>query len=144
MKKLSDRYCKSDLDCVYNNQCSTRCDTETNKCTYYLSKPQIVTYCEFLNKFLNDNSNVTQVLGSLIEECLNIKTLIEKKSLVYDKNEMPVSFEKHRVYMAKSEYWKNSMEFATFINKLHMTLWDWIKFSQDPVKSTKKTYTKEN
>jgi hypothetical protein len=133
---LSNRYCKSDLDCVYTDECLAKCDLSTNKCTSDLVKPQIAIYCTFLKDYLKDN--MTEELLPILSKCENLN-FIKSDNDLYEKNEMPLSFEKHKIYLKQSHYWKSSLDFALVTNKLRTTLWEYIKFVKDPIKSTKKT-----
>jgi len=50
--KLAGVYCQNDADCLYTQQCHTKCNLNTNKCTSDLIKPQIVYFCEFVQAYL--------------------------------------------------------------------------------------------
>ena len=136
--RLSSRFCKSDLDCVYSEQCSTTCDVETNTCGFYLTQPQIVNYCAFIHRFLNDNVNMSETLNPLLKRCLHLRFTSENNGVLFDKNEIPVSFKNHRNAMSRTNYWQNSLEFVNLSNELYNVLWERIKFLKDPEKPKKK------
>lgn len=143
-EKLSNRYCKSDLDCVFTKECSMKCDLYTNKCTYQIVRPQIVDYCLFLRNYLNYHPNMTNLLDPLIEKCLKLNNLyLEDEKMLYDKNEMPINFNRHKSFIEASNYWKNSLEYTTVTNELSSAIWSLIKFSKDPVKK-KENKNKKN
>jgi hypothetical protein len=143
---LQYRNCKTDADCNYNKQCTTKCDVSTNKCTGHLVQPQIVDFCVFIKNNLLEYQNVTPILKPIIDRCLDIKTLpiSEKNIFLYEKNEMPLSFAKYKAYLAQSNYWNKSIELALVSNELTKQLWDLVKYVKDPVKSTKPNQKKES
>ncbi len=138
-QNLNSRYCKSDLDCVYTKQCSTKCDLATNKCSFVLVKPQIIDFCQFLKEYIGEYENVSRILDPFIEKCLKLNNLyILNERNLFDKNEMPINFQRHKSFIETSNYWKNSLEFTTITNELNSALWNLIKFMKDPVKKRDK------
>ena len=138
---MKQRSCQSDLDCVYTDECAARCELSTNTCTSNLVHPQIFNYCKFIRAYLVDNSNATDTLEPVLKSCEQLKWFSNSESNLLKVNEMPLSFEKHKLYLTQSNYWKNSFDYAIVTNKLHSVLWSFIKYSKDPVKTTKKTGT---
>jgi len=138
-KKLLSRYCASDSDCIYSQQCKTRCNLKNNRCTSSLVKPQIVQYCDFLKSYLLDNQNVTHILEPILEKCLDLKSISDHEIDLYAKNEMPLSYQKHAMFIERTKYWNESMNYAYVTNKLRTTLWNFVKFSKEPQKARKKT-----
>lgn len=140
---LAEQTCYSDDDCIYTKQCQTRCDTRTNLCTSELVKPQIAYFCSFLRDYLFDNVNVTATLKPLIESCEKLKPIGKYASSMYIKNERPMSFEHHQVFMKQLNYWNSSNEYALVTNQLMNTLWEYVKLTKDPQKK-KKVNRKQN
>lgn len=137
-RKLADRYCYSDSDCVYTKECHTKCDTKSNSCTSDLVKPQIVHYCNFLREYLFDNKNATMILEPIIEECETLKSFTKSNNVMYSKNKMPMNYDKHKIYIAQLNYWNDSMKYALTTNRLRTALWEFVKLTKDPQKSKKK------
>lgn len=140
-EKLANVVCQTDADCVYTKQCHTACNPNTNRCTSDLVKPQIVYYCEFLREYLLDNATATVKLEPIINKCVNLTSLTKSNRIMYQKNEMPLSYNKHKTYIEQVNYWNNSMDYAMVTNKLQSTLWEFIKFTKDPQKKKKKKTT---
>jgi hypothetical protein len=136
-KILSNRYCKTDDDCIYNQQCATKCDSlHTNKCQFFSQKPQIANFCSFVKQFLNDNLNFTRELNPLLDECLQLAyfNLQNETTILFSKNEMPVSYDKLKKVMARNDYWKASQRFNNVTSAIYNLLWDQVKFLKDPEK----------
>lgn len=134
---LENRFCQTDLDCTYTLECMTKCDLNTNKCSYELSTPQIHHFCKFLNEFFANNLNITEQLNPLIERCLNLKTFSLDQKLLFKREEMPLSFKEHRAYLEKRSYWNSSQEYSLVTQELHSKLWEWVRLAKDPVKPRK-------
>ena len=87
---------------------------------------------------------MTNLLDPLIEKCLKLNNLyLEDEKMLYDKNEMPINFNRHKSFIEASNYWKNSLEYTTVTNELSSAIWSLIKFSKDPVKK-KENKNKKN
>lgn len=134
---LAEQTCYSDEDCIYTKQCQTRCDIKTNLCTSELVKPQVAYFCTFLRDYLLDNTNVTETLEPLIERCEKLESFGKYSNSMYIKNERPMNYEHHKIFVKQLNYWNNSNEYALVTNKLMNTLWEYIKLAKDPQKKKK-------
>ena len=88
---------------------------------------QIVQYCIFLKSYLLgnilklkkfvrfnfeyvffheiENTNVTHILEPILDKCIGLKTIsINNQIGLYEKNEMPLSYEKHEMFVERSKY----------------------------------------
>jgi len=137
-EKLSERKCTMDADCVYTKQCSTKCNTTTQRCTYQLVQPQIIDICRFIKENLVTESN-KQSFMPLIDKCEQLKPVYLSPDIAYTKIEMPLSYEKHKIFLEQSTYWNSSREYAEVSGDLHALMFDFIRLSKDPVKPKKKT-----
>ena len=133
---MKNRWCKSDEDCVYSDECITTCNNETRKCSSKVTKPQIIIFCSFVKKFLNDNLNVSQMLEPFLNKCLHLKFFNENDKILFGKNEIPAPFDRN--LMNRSEYWKNSLEYVNVTSSIYHILWGKIRFLKDPEKPKKK------
>ncbi len=104
-----------------------------------MQKPQIVDYCLFLRKYLLDNKNITQSLEPLLTKCESLKTITNDKDFLHVKNDLPLSWDKHKGILSANNYWKKSREFNLVANELKSLIWNWTKHSKDPVKATTKS-----
>jgi hypothetical protein len=132
--KLDNIHCTQDSDCIYTKDCVTKCIA--NKCSHHMARPQVVNYCHFLKRFLSDTEALPKV-EHLIQKCLQLETVYLKESLVYEKNEMPLSFEKHKNYLERSTFWNKSIENSMLIDEMRRTMWNLIKLVDDPKKKKK-------
>ena len=134
--QMSNRLCYSNRDCVYSDECATKCNNQTHKCSSTLTKPQIINFCLFVKKFLSDNLNVSLMLDPLLDKCLKLKLSFEDENILFGKNEIPARFDRNSIN--RSEYWKNSHEFIEVTNEIYHILWENVRFLKDPVKPKKK------
>jgi len=136
-EKFSNRKCKSDVDCVYNEQCGMTCHQST--CTHYSSIPQIVNYCVFLRNYFTNSNSIATEFESLLNECLEIKTLKPiSDEIIFGKNEMPLNFNKHNLFKSRATYWELANNYTRITSELRHFLWEQIKFYSE--KTTKKHY----
>ena len=117
---LSTRFCKSDSDCVYNEQCGTQCDNITNTCTFYLVKPQIVDFCLYLNRFINSDKADFKLA---LEKCLELNTLKEEGDVLFKNNLMPVDAHENETHQARSRYWADAGKYVEITNEIYSLLW---------------------
>jgi hypothetical protein len=134
VQKLDRIHCTQDSDCIYTKNCVTKCIA--NKCSHHMSRPQIVNYCAFLRRFLA-GTDAVKTLEPMLEKCARMETVYLRESLVYEKNEMPLSFEKHKNYLERSAFWNKSIENTMLIDDLRRTMWNLIKLVEDPKKKKK-------
>ena len=136
-EKLKDRRCDSDADCVYTKQCASKCNMTTQRCTYQLVQPQIVEICRFIKDNLVTES-VKQSFMPLVEKCEKLKPVYLSPHIAFKRVEMPLSFDKHKIYLEQSSYWNSSLQYAEVSRDLHALMFDLIRLSKDPVKPKKK------
>ena len=134
--RMSNRLCKSDEDCAFSDECITKCNNETRKCSSRVTKPQVINFCVFVERFLNDNLNVTLLLAPYLNKCLRLKSFYENDKILFGKNEAPAPFDTN--LLNRSEYWKSSLEFTNVTNSIYHILWEKIRFLKDPEKPKKK------
>jgi hypothetical protein len=134
VKKLDTVHCSQDSDCVYTKSCVTKCID--NKCSYHMTRPQLVDYCGFVGRFLEDQEVIVK-LKPLLDKCQQMETVLLRDSLVYEKSDMPMTFEKHNNFMERSAYWNKSIENSMLIDEMRRTMWDLIKNVEDPKKKKK-------
>jgi len=137
-EKLSDRNCNTDADCVFTKQCASKCNTTTQRCTYQLVHPQIVDICRFIKENIVTESNKHSFMP-LVDKCEQLKPVYLSADIAYKKNEMPLRYEKHKIYLEQSSYWNSSLQYAEVTRDLHALMFDLIRLSRDPVKPKKKT-----
>ena len=88
-----------------------------------------------------DNATASDTLIPTLKKCEGLTTLTRSNKILYQANEMPMSYTNHKIYIEQKDYWNKSMDYATITNTLKSQLWDFIKFSKDPQKKKKKKTT---
>ncbi len=136
-KKLENVHCQTNSDCFYTTECTTKCIQ--NKCSHYLTKPQLVDFCSFVKLFLIDLNDVLKKLEPILDKCLKLETnFIQDKSILFSKNQLLSNFEEYDKFLQLENYWNKSVDYSTTIENLRSSLWNMIRFVDDPKKKTNK------
>ena len=138
--KLGGVECQADTDCLFTGECMTKC--EANRCTHRMTRPHLVNFCSFLDKFLlalgDMPERATSRLVPLVARCARLEAFHLSESLTYEKSSMPVTFEKHARVLERASFWNRTIEYSVLVEDLKRTLWELIRHVEDPKKKKQK------
>lgn len=106
-------------------------------------KPQLTSYCEFLEVFFDDNKNLSAEIEPLLAQCAQLMPYYGEQRVIYGKNEMPLTYSKVGDFVDRKEYWMNAERYSMMINDLESIMWERVRLVQDPKRPKKKTKQKK-
>ena len=140
--KLSGRVCKSDRECGLTSQCVAKC--VLNRCTRHLTRPQLVGFCAFLGKYLDESELIRAKrveFDSLIRQCMSLENLFTSTGLRYGKADVLEEFAR---FSDRVFYLNYTVEYNLLTDKLKSLLWREIRMQSMPQRPKKRKIGKGN